>query len=521
MTPVRLALAALLAVMLAKPVDARAEIGAYLLFDMADGTILAEHEATRLWYPASITKLMTAYVTFQAIEKGELKLTSPVTMSAQARLQPPSRMGFPVGTVLTVETALRILMTKSANDVAFALAEAVGGTLAGFVDRMNAAAAELGMTETAYDNPHGLPNTKQVTTARDIALLMMALAERYPDRADFFSMNSVRLSGRTMVNHNALMRRFPGTDGMKTGFICASGFNIAASATRGGRRLGAVVLGGLTSNERNQRTAELLDKGFQSLENGGAVALDGFDEPDGRLDLRAVTGTRPDLGTVVARANPPGQEAVDRRSEVCGASRPITRYSDGTVDSVAEIEEQRIVVGARRLKIAARDAQKAEILAAPRQAPQAFAPPASRRLADGELRPVAWLPGRTALLPLRHPERASEQAATEPTQGVPAPTEQALLAPADWIPSPARPQPNPFEVAGLRAPIGPPITPLPLTYLRPAGPLTPTPIALGGADDERPKPLSGSIVGGGRPPIPNARPALTTAAPSETNDDLT
>ncbi len=179
MTLVRLALVAVLAAALLRPDPAEAEVGSYLLFDMADGTILAEHEATALWYPASITKLMTAYVTFQAIEKGELKLTSPVKVSPQANQQPPSRMGFPVGTTLTVETALRILMTKSANDIAFALAEAVGGTLAGFVDRMNAAADEIGMTASAYDNPHGLPNTKQVTTARDIAVLMMALAQDF------------------------------------------------------------------------------------------------------------------------------------------------------------------------------------------------------------------------------------------------------------------------------------------------------------------------------------------------------
>lgn len=550
-----------LATVLARPEPLRAEIGSYLLFDMADGRILAAHEPTALWYPASITKLMTAYATFQAVERGEIKLTSPVTISPQANQQPPSRMGFPVGTVLTVETALRILMTKSANDVAFALAEAVGGTLAGFIDRMNAAAAEIGMTASFYDNPHGLPNEKQVTTARDIALLMMALAEDFPERADFFSMNAVRLGSRNIVNHNALLRQVPGADGFKTGFICASGFNVAASATRNGRRLGAVVLGGLTTRERNERTAELLEKGFRALTEGGSVALDGFDEPDGRLDLRPVSGTTltlgtvEDLGTVSGLVNPADAEAVDRRAEVCGARRPITRYSDGTVGSVAEVEAQRAKVAAYRLKAAARESLRAEVLSAPRPAPVVFAAPgelsaaAPRRLADAAFIPAGWSPAADGSLPPLHPSRPlaassdpiADAAAPHPTQAgtvvadasgpstplaATAPAGAApsgssdpdRLAPAGWLPSPAFPIPNPLEDADLRSAPTPPDAELPLTYLGATIPLNPFPIALGGADTERPEPLSGTIVGGGRAPIPLLRP-LRETTPTEGETD--
>lgn len=255
---------------------ARAEVGSYLLFDMKSGEVIAAHEPSIRWYPASLTKLMTAYVTLEAVEDGALAMTSPVKISAQARQQPPSKMGFALGTVITIETALRIILTKSANDVSVALAEAVGGTQAKFMDEMNATAADLGMSSSSFDNPHGLPNAKQVTSARDMALLMMALQNDFPDHADLFTMSGVRLGKRVLRNHNKLIRRFRGADGMKTGFICASGFNLAATATRDGVRLGAVVLGGVTSRERDERTAELLAKGFEAVKSGGRVTLDGL-----------------------------------------------------------------------------------------------------------------------------------------------------------------------------------------------------------------------------------------------------
>ncbi|MCF3936282.1 D-alanyl-D-alanine carboxypeptidase [Acuticoccus sp. M5D2P5] len=537
------------------PLTARAEVGAYLLFDMGTGEVIAEHEATRPWYPASITKLMTTYVTFEAIREGRLKMTSPVRISPQAHQQPPSRMGFAIGTVITVETALRIILTKSANDVSVALAEAVGGTQGEFVDRMNATAAKLDMTASQFDNPHGLPNTKQFTSARDIALLMMALQRDFPDRADFFSMGGVRLGNKQMRNHNALIRRFPGADGMKTGFICASGFNLAASATRDGRRLGAVVLGGLTSHERDQRTAELLEKGFQAVENGGVVALDGFDDMDARLSLAVVTGERPPMGTVAEMEPAATSEVADRRSEVCGARRPETRYDEGTVATVEEVERQRVALLAFLAKEKDRDAEKRKILAATRgtatladdtpadalegtvsqplegtatapleegSAPsddlldenadaETLAGSASpdvetdgmppRQFADAELRPEDWTSPFPAMAPHQHPTRKATL--TERAMVTP-----ADFAPPDWTPSPAQPIPNPFETAGLRAPIGERPSALPLTYLGPSRGVSLISIAVGGADKARPDPLSGPIVGGGPPPIPEKKPPL-------------
>ena len=518
---------------------AKAEIESYLLFDMADGTILAQHRPTALWYPASITKLMTAYVTFDQIRKGHLKMTSPVTISAQASQQPPSKMGFPVGTVITIETALRIILTKSANDVSVALAESVGGTQQGFIDAMNDTAVSLGMIDSHFDNPHGLPNTKQVTTARDIAVLMMALQTDFPEYADFFKMSGVQLGKRRHVNHNALIRRFRGADGMKTGFICASGFNIAASATRDGRRLGAVVLGALTSNERNQRTAELLSKGFIALENGGVVALDGFDpdvksgsllgplfvasedDPHPYLSVATVSGTRPDLGTVAELAPSSDAVAENRLPQVCTRPRPKTRYSGGLAPNLAAVEANRAAMVEYAKTLKARDDALSAQLAAPLEAPlrgtdtrpaTALARPAQishplnasleRAMADAELRPADWTTLRRQPLPAPRPIVLAS--------GGPVWSRETAsdLAPEGWAPAPlAAPWRHPL--AGLSSREVPeaklPAT-QPLGYLAPPRSIAAVPIRIGGADETRPEPFSGPIVGGGPPPQPQPKP---------------
>lgn len=485
---------------------ARAEVGAYLVFDFETGEVLASHRASTPWYPASITKLMTAYVTFKAIESGKLAMTSPVTISPQAQQQPPSKMGFALGTVITVETALRIILTKSANDVSVALAEAVGGTQGAFVERMNDAAADLGMTSTSFDNPHGLPNTKQITTARDIAVLMRALATEFADYADYFSMGGVQLGKRMLRNHNRLIRDFRGADGMKTGFICASGFNLAASATRDGVRLGAVVLGGVTSQERDERTAELLTKGFEAKATGGRIALDNFGDLENRLEYAAVSGERGDLGTV--EALPAASEPVaDIHGIVCGASRPPTRYSDGVVRTREELESEREAMSAWQVLVDARDTARAAALAAPRDLPvtrdeaamdpqalPATAPP--RQLADDTLRPADFSGTAPVLFPLAHPAR--EELAT---------LRRADFAPDDFVTSAARPPVNPL--ADLRDPLPPRPEALPLSYLQATVNKKPIPIAIGGADAARPNPLSGTVVGGGLPPQPRPKPQVT------------
>ncbi|WP_053239835.1 D-alanyl-D-alanine carboxypeptidase family protein [Pleomorphomonas koreensis] len=246
----------------------------YLAVDLATGAVLAENQSFDPWYPASITKLMTVYVTLSAIKAGELKGDSGVVMTPASTREQPSKMGFKPGTVLTINTALRIIMVKSANDVSYALAERVGGGLPGFVARMNAAAARLGMTGTHFNNANGLPDPGQWTTARDYALLARALISEFPGYQELYRTTALSLGGKIIQNHNNLLERYPGSDGMKTGFICSSGFNVVATATRNGRRVLTIVLGGKTARERDELAANLLEASFRTPATAASVTLD-------------------------------------------------------------------------------------------------------------------------------------------------------------------------------------------------------------------------------------------------------
>jgi D-alanyl-D-alanine carboxypeptidase len=237
--------------------------GPNITIDVGSMRVLSSNRAFDAWYPASTTKLMTAYVVFEAVREGRVTMQSPVTISANAAAQPPSKAGLAVGQVLTVENALRVLMVKSANDIAVALAESVAGSEPAFIDQMNSAARALGMSRSTFTNPHGLPDRGQVTTAYDLALLTLALMRDYPERNDFYSMGAVRLGEARWVNHNLLLQRYRGAFGFKTGYICDSGFNLVAGARRGGRTLITVTLGARSGLERAAASAHQLDEGFR------------------------------------------------------------------------------------------------------------------------------------------------------------------------------------------------------------------------------------------------------------------
>jgi D-alanyl-D-alanine carboxypeptidase len=243
-------------------VSPAAMAGPSILFDVSDGKVLYAHEVDNKWYPASLTKLMTAYLTFEEIKSGRLSLKSKISCSKAAHDEPPSKLGLPVGGELTVDKALQALVVKSANDVAVMLAEAVAGSEEAFVARMNAKAKELGMTRTSYVNANGLPADMQISTARDLAKISRAVITDFPEYAHYWSMPNMRLGKIRLPSHNSLLKSVDGADGLKTGFTCDSGFNIVASATRDGRQLVAVVLGDSSSAERNVRAASLLEYGF-------------------------------------------------------------------------------------------------------------------------------------------------------------------------------------------------------------------------------------------------------------------
>ncbi len=239
-----------------------AEARPAVVIDAGSGRVLHAEEATAPWYPASLTKLMTTYVVLSAVREGRVSLDTPLLYTAAAQAQPASKMGFPVNTIITVDNALKILMVKSANDVAVTLAEGVGGSVDAFVGEMNRIAQGLGMTQSRFRNPNGWHDPDQVTSARDMAILARALYRDFPRHAGLYDISALQLGKRTIRGHNRLLGRFKGADGMKTGFTCPSGFNLVASATRGKRHLIAVVLGFPSANERTERAAELLEAGF-------------------------------------------------------------------------------------------------------------------------------------------------------------------------------------------------------------------------------------------------------------------
>ena len=240
--------------------DSRA--GPAILIDVDSGEVLFAHRAFDRWHPASITKLMTAYVAFSALRAGQLQPDSPVLISQNALSNPPSKMGFPVGTRITLSSALKMLIVKSANDIAVAIGETVSGSEPAFVSLMNSTAQRLGMTSSRFVNPHGLHDRGQYTTARDMAVLARAILREFPEYQFLFSIPGIRVGKRVLRSHNRLIGRYPGATGMKTGYICAGGYNLVASAKRGNKHLIAVVLGAPNGSYRALVAAHMLENGF-------------------------------------------------------------------------------------------------------------------------------------------------------------------------------------------------------------------------------------------------------------------
>jgi D-alanyl-D-alanine carboxypeptidase len=238
--------------------------GPTLLLDAETGEVISETRAGENWYPASLTKLMTAYVVFKKIREGKMKLDQPLSVSKLAARQPASRIGVAAGAAVTTELALKTLLVYSANDMAYVLAENASGSVAGFANDMNAAAKSIGMTSSYFVNPNGLYDPRQIITARDLGLLAVAMFKEFPEYASYYGLEYVDMGRRRVFNRNMLIRMMPEADGMKTGFVCDSGFNLMASAKRGDRRLVAVVLGTKSGYSRAVLAKSLLEQGFAS-----------------------------------------------------------------------------------------------------------------------------------------------------------------------------------------------------------------------------------------------------------------
>ena len=237
-----------------------------IVIDLQSGRVLHEEDATRPWYPASLSKLMTAYTVFKAIQAGRIDGGTPIAISKRAARMAPSKMGYPVGTRVTVDDALKMLIVPSANDIAIALAEGTSGSVEAFAGEMNGYARQLGMMQSSWVNPNGLPDPRQVSSARDMALVASAILREFPQYAALFRIQAIQSGPRILRTHNALLYRYPGTEGMKTGFTCSAGFNVVATVSRGGRRLLAVVLGAPSAKVRTKIAADLFEGNY---DNGG------------------------------------------------------------------------------------------------------------------------------------------------------------------------------------------------------------------------------------------------------------
>lgn len=241
------------------PIAPTTEKYAAIVVDAKSGKMLYGANSNELRYPASLTKMMTLYLLFEAMDEGRVSRSDLIPISRTAAARPPSKLGLKAGQSIPVDTAIRVLVVKSANDVATAVAEFLGGgSEARFAEMMTAKARALGMSRTTFRNASGLPDPNQVTTATDIARLAIALRRQFPHYYGYFGQTEVTVAGRTIKGHNKAMEMIPGADGLKTGYTRASGFNLATSVNRGGKSVVGVVMGENTATIRNARMAQLM-----------------------------------------------------------------------------------------------------------------------------------------------------------------------------------------------------------------------------------------------------------------------
>jgi D-alanyl-D-alanine carboxypeptidase len=328
-TPIRVAaLAGALAL-----ITAAALAGPSLVVDVDSGQTLSENNATEPWYPASLTKLVTTYVALQAVRDGRLTLDTPLTMSARAAAMPASKMGFAPGVEVTLDNALKMLMVKSPNDVAVMIAESIDGSVEAFAAEMNATALKLGMRESHFVNPNGLHDPAHVSSARDMAIVARALLRDFPEQRDLYGIGALQLGDEIIANHNGLLGRYPGADGMKTGFTCPAGFNVVATATHGGRRLIVVVLGAPSPLERTMEAARLFDAGFAKW-GGGEGPPESLPESAVRSapDMRSEICSRRNRAAVLAAE----EENAGSVTNVAGRGAPYSAFMQAPAMTVED-----------------------------------------------------------------------------------------------------------------------------------------------------------------------------------------
>ncbi len=318
-----------------------------MVLDANTGRVLyADHE-NDLRHPASVTKVMTLYMLFEQLEKGRFSLDDEIQISSHAASMAPSKLGLSPGSTITVEDAIKAVVTKSANDIAAAIAEAVGGTEERFAEMMTAKARSLGMSRTYYANASGLPNPKQVTTARDLITLGRSIQERFPRYYAYFSTHQFTFRGATMGNHNHLLGRVEGMDGIKTGYTNASGFNLLTSVKRGNRRIFSVVLGGKSAAGRDRIMAGLIEDHLDSASPNKTMVADATEaKPAPIATAYAAPAPAPSIPAVVEKprssedrtASIPPKAAEPARKVATAPTTAQTRAAEKQAAKLAKAE---------------------------------------------------------------------------------------------------------------------------------------------------------------------------------------
>lgn len=427
----------LLTIFAAGPALARQSHWASIVIDANSGEVLQSSNADRPHYPASLTKMMTLYLLFEQIEAGKFSLKSPLTVSAYAARQPPTRLGVKPGETIPVEAAIMSLITRSANDVSVVIAENIAGDVDSFARRMTAKARQIGMTHALFRNPNGLPNPEQVTTARDMAILGRSLFERFPKFSHFFARTSFTYRGHVIRNHNKLLGRVDGVDGIKTGYTRASGFNLVTSMHRNGRHMIAAVLGGPTGPSRDARMRELVNAYAPKLaarKTNYSLAARSLSHP----------GNAPDEKVEVA--------AAEAATAVTPTPRPAEEESASAVDGDDE-ETAADQAPAAPVRAAAAPTQQIASLPPVRASATPWQVAATQVQSVQDIRPRTGsiLQWRTGAQPAHEPT-ASVPTASVPAASVPAapaasaPASPAAVARAE---SKAKPTPAPVEEEAL------------------------------------------------------------------------
>ncbi len=331
-----LAMAAVLASLVSAPAHAAPQFAAATI-DARTGKVLYSKDIDGVRHPASLTKMMTLYLLFQDLSAGKIALNSPITVSARATGMAPSKLGVKAGQSISVETAIRAIVVKSANDIAAAVAEKLGGTENAFAQRMTRTARGLGMSRTTFLNASGLPNPGQVTSARDMATLGLRLMRDFPQYYPYFRTQSFVYQGKTIKGHNRLLGSYQGTDGIKTGYVAASGFNLVTSVRRGDKRLVGVVLGGKSGASRDAYMKQMLSRYFDDAASGSAIAAYAGSSKGAKPTDELQTASAGDIDAeATAAAKPTRKEAAAKRL----AARKSKAQEDQVSSSGEEPTEQ-------------------------------------------------------------------------------------------------------------------------------------------------------------------------------------